>query len=135
MGILHAARASTLALLTLAASLTVAAAAPETDPLPRSPDYRGEIRRGPDGKLMAVPSPSPEPKAEEPPQPRSSPSPTAGQKILRVGPGTAIATVGAAERNEFFAPERGRAIAAVAGDDFYLRFVKELHRDSHMPAR
>lgn len=98
MGILHAARASTLALLTLAASLTVAAAAPETDPLPRSPDYRGEIRRGPDGKLMAVPPPSPEPKAEEPPQPRSSPSPTAGQKILRVGPGTAIATVGEAAR-------------------------------------
>lgn len=33
--------------------------------LPQTPDYRGEIRRGADGKLMVIPTP--EPAAQKPP--------------------------------------------------------------------
>jgi hypothetical protein len=46
---------------------------------------------------------------------------------------TTVAAIRAAERNEFLAPERGRAISAVAGDDFYLRFVKKLHFAPYLP--
>ena len=39
----------------------------------------------------------------------------------------AVTAVGSAARDEFFAAERGRAVAAVAGDDLDARFVDELH--------
>ena len=41
---------------------------------------------------------------------------------------TAVAAVRAAPRNELLAPERRRAVAAVAGSDLDARFVDELHR-------
>ncbi len=40
---------------------------------------------------------------------------------------SAVAAAGAAARDVFFAPERGRAVSALAGDDFDTGFVKEFH--------
>jgi hypothetical protein len=39
----------------------------------------------------------------------------------------AIAAIGAAPRNEFFAAKRHDAIAPIAGNDFNVCFVNELH--------
>src|SRR5439155_8249742 len=38
-----------------------------------------------------------------------------------------VAAVGAAARHELLAPERRRAVAALAGDHLDARFVEELH--------
>jgi hypothetical protein len=40
---------------------------------------------------------------------------------------SAIAAIGSAQRDIFFATERSRAIAAIAGKDLYLGFVKKFH--------
>jgi len=40
---------------------------------------------------------------------------------------TAISTVGAAQRHEFFTPEAGAAATAMAGLHFQPRFVDEFH--------
>ena len=40
---------------------------------------------------------------------------------------TTVAAIRAAARNEFLAPERGHAVAAVAGDDINEGFINEFH--------
>jgi hypothetical protein len=42
----------------------------------------------------------------------------------------AVAAIRSAARHVFLAAERGDAVAAVAGDDLYLRFVEEFHLPS-----
>lgn len=80
--------------------------------LPRSPDYRGEIRRGPDGRLVAVPEPPvietapvepAPPPAAAPLHPQSpaqaAPVPAAPKPaVLVVGRGERIATITEAAR-------------------------------------
>ncbi|HEX6735416.1 MAG TPA: hypothetical protein VF096_11445 [Azonexus sp.] len=70
--------------------LAVLAGAPAlaqfSEGLPPSPDYRGEIRRGPDGRLSAVPAPE---------AARAAPAAAA---TMVVGPGERIATIGEAAR-------------------------------------
>ena len=64
------------------------------DQLPARPTSRGEIRRGPDGELIVVPFAS---EAGAAPAP-AAPEPAAAGRVLRVGPGEAIATVTDAAR-------------------------------------
>jgi len=53
--------------------------------LPQAPDYRGEIRRGPDGKLMVIPAPEP---------PAQTPSPVwVSKATMVVGPGEKVGTL------------------------------------------
>lgn len=65
--------------------------------LPQAPDYRGEIRRGPDGRLVAVPEP---PVIETAPASAATgPAPaTPKATTLVVGPGERIATITEAAR-------------------------------------
>ena len=69
------------------------------DSLPQSPDFRGEIRRGADGRLIAVPAP---PGIETAPLggPAASapPAPASRANTLIVGPGERIATITEAAR-------------------------------------
>ncbi len=70
----------------------ILAAASRADPLPPAPDYRGDIRRGPDGRLIAVPrAPPEESQAADGAKPSS-------QRILRVGPGGSVASIVEAAR-------------------------------------
>mgnify|MGYP000977522027 FL=1 len=58
--------------------------------LPQAPDYRGEIRRGPDGKLMVIPAPEP---------PAQKPSPVwVSKATMVVGPGEKVGTLTEAAR-------------------------------------
>jgi hypothetical protein len=58
--------------------------------LPQAPDYRGEIRRGPDGKLMVIPAPEP---------PAQAPSPVwVSKATMVVGPGERVGTLSEAAR-------------------------------------
>ena len=89
--------------------------------LPPTPDYRGEIRRGPDGKLMALPEPAvietaplevsaplaqPAPSVQKAPGANASPAPSAAPRVatapqsstLVVGPGERISTITEAAR-------------------------------------
>jgi hypothetical protein len=84
----------------------VGAAAQAQGSLPQAPDYRGEIRRGPDGRLVAVPEPpviETAPGETAPGHPsmpaqraavQAAPKPAA----LVVGPGERIATISEAAR-------------------------------------
>jgi hypothetical protein len=86
--------------------LIVGAAAQAQGSLPQAPDYRGEIRRGPDGRLVAVPEPpviETAPGETAPGHPsmpaqraavQAAPKPAA----LVVGPGERIATISEAAR-------------------------------------
>lgn len=80
-----------LAALCLAASCLGPVQSQTSDTLPEAPDYRGEIRRGPDGQLIVVP---PQPEMAAP-----APSPEdAKRRIIRVGSGEKVTTVSEAAR-------------------------------------
>ena len=58
--------------------------------LPQAPDYRGEIRRGADGKLMVIPAP--EPAAQKPS------AEWVAKATMVVGPGEKVGTLTEAAR-------------------------------------
>ena len=79
---------SALAALILTTTLSVEALA-ASEQLPSGSQYLGEVRRGPDGKLLSVPKAVAEPATEGVPAPAASVS----ARVIRVAPGTALATI------------------------------------------
>ena len=89
-------RLAALAALACAATAAIAQAPYQYDnKLPPSPDYIGEIRRGPDGQLRTVPAPAAEP-APAAAMPATALGP--GQKVIRVGDGDGLISLAEAAR-------------------------------------